>query len=79
MAAFSIWFAGSTISASARSEGPGKGSEFVVGLPGIVVRYHNQRPNSSPPAEDSVTGHRILVVDDNPVAADALAMWYCER
>ena len=59
----------------ARSEGPGKGSEFVVRLPVVV-----EAPAAAEPAP-TARGRgrrrrrcRILVVDDNRDAADSLAM-----
>jgi len=56
----------------ARSEGPGKGSEFVTRLP-IVVEA--SRPQESVrEAEQGVTSsHRILIVDDNRDGADSLS------
>lgn len=58
----------------ARSEGPGQGSEFVVKLPGIVVPPESIRPNARAQSDEALGGHRILVVDDNMDAANALAM-----
>jgi PAS domain S-box-containing protein len=58
----------------ARSEGPGKGSEFIVTLPadpnGEQVRTarHSLHQLSNPPC------HRILVVDDVQASATTLAM-----
>ena len=60
----------------ARSEGLGKGSEFVVRLP-ILARTARIRAvvkggqAGQPP---SSSGHRLIVVDDNQDAADSLAM-----
>jgi PAS domain S-box-containing protein len=60
----------------AKSEGLGKGTEFVVRLP-LSARgreepegqeFAENRPVAPPP------GHRLLVVDDNEDAADSLAM-----
>ncbi|HYH69450.1 MAG TPA: ATP-binding protein [Urbifossiella sp.] len=56
---------------AAHSEGPGRGSEFVVHLPLAAA------PAPSPPAAAARPPHgptrRILVVDDNQDAADSLA------
>jgi len=56
----------------ARSEGPGKGSEFVTRLPVVVEA---SRPlESGREAEQHVTSsHRILIVDDNRDGADSLS------
>jgi two-component system CheB/CheR fusion protein len=62
----------------ARSEGPGKGSEFVVRLPTISAEEAKPapiRPSGPPPAAVQVT--RALVVDDNLDVAEALA-WMLE-
>ena len=57
----------------ARSDGPGRGSEFIVRLPlGVVT----QIAPSDRPSDAALAGlpkRRILVVDDNVDAADALA------
>jgi PAS domain S-box-containing protein len=57
----------------AHSDGPGKGSEFVVRLPVAVVSPATDRPAvaAERPAGPS---RRILVVDDNRDAAESLAM-----
>ena len=57
----------------ARSDGPGKGSEFVVRLPVVV------EASVPPKSHDRHEGHmksslRILIVDDNRDSADSLAM-----
>ncbi len=57
----------------ARSNGPDQGSEFVVRLPLI------QPPLETPPIGDglraaTLSGSRILVVDDNKDSADSLGM-----
>jgi signal transduction histidine kinase/CheY-like chemotaxis protein len=61
-------------SIEARSEGPGKGSEFVVRLP--VATLSSQGAHAAngegEPAAPTIR-HRILVVDDNRDAADTLA------
>lgn len=57
----------------ARSEGCGKGSEFIVRLPIAMMETQEQ---SSPPAVEggSAIKRRILVVDDNRDAAASLSM-----
>ncbi|MEX1034272.1 MAG: PAS domain S-box protein [Cellvibrionaceae bacterium] len=61
-------------SVAARSEGPGKGSEFVVRLPGIVNPEPISETRPTVEQDNGVGSHRILVVDDNADAAEALAM-----
>jgi len=58
-------------SLEARSEGPGKGSEFIARLPLSAV------PEPAVPSlhpDEHLTQMRVLVVDDNPDAGDSLAM-----
>ena len=57
----------------ARSEGPGKGSEFVVRLP-IVVAQNLTRETSNDNAPTLISNLRILVVDDNEDAASSSTM-----
>jgi CheY-like chemotaxis protein/two-component sensor histidine kinase len=61
---------------SARSDGPGRGSEFSVRLPlaagGRAVGASPPSPSPPPPA--SPGSARILIVDDNVDAAETLAM-----
>src|SRR5262249_39046484 len=61
-------------SVTARSEGPGQGSEFVVRLPGLQEAAQPE-PRATPP-EDTVVAvsRRVLVVDDNVDAAESVAM-----
>jgi CheY-like chemotaxis protein len=58
----------------ARSEGPGKGSEFVVHLP---VPPATSQAAPSPPApmpEPATARYRIVVADDSQDSAEALAL-----
>ena len=60
-------------SIEARSEGVGKGSEFIVRLPCIgLVRSVEAAP--PPPATMDAPGRRVLIVDDNQDAALSVAM-----
>ncbi len=62
-------------SVEARSEGPGKGSEFVVRLPVAGDRSAPQSPQTGGGENDAARPRRrILVADDNRDAADSLAM-----
>ncbi|MBI1915293.1 MAG: PAS domain S-box protein, partial [Planctomycetes bacterium] len=57
------------------SEGPGRGSEFVVRLP--LLPPHTVRPSASPDEsldEDALPCHRVLVVDDSVDAARSLSL-----
>lgn len=56
---------------SARSDGPGMGSEFVVQLPAAPPPLTAAR--STPPVTPAPGGLRILLVDDNIDAAELLA------
>jgi CheY-like chemotaxis protein len=57
---------------TARSEGTGRGSEFVVRLPVLILQPKAE--TSQPISEASkTTARRILVVDDNTDAASSLA------
>jgi PAS domain S-box-containing protein len=61
-------------SVEARSEGPGKGSEFVVRLPAVAeTRRRDVAPAELQPAA-ALAPDRILVVDDNRDAAESLGM-----
>jgi signal transduction histidine kinase/ActR/RegA family two-component response regulator len=57
----------------AKSEGPGKGSEFIVRLPAV-----DEAADPAPKPEKSMTGqlggYRVLVADDNVDSATSLAM-----
>ncbi len=55
----------------ARSEGPDKGSEFIVRLPASVESSEDAAPANSSDAK-SVRRVRVLIVDDNIDSADTL-------
>jgi signal transduction histidine kinase/ActR/RegA family two-component response regulator len=57
-------------SVEARSDGPGKGSEFVVTLPTVAV---HELPSDDVDEVPMLPPRRILIVDDNRDAADTLA------
>ena len=59
-------------SVEARSEGPGRGSEFLVRLP-VAVPFAGDALADQPAPVYPKTRHRILVVDDNLDAAESLA------
>ncbi len=61
-------------SVQARSEGLGKGSEFILRLP--LGTVSNNRPEKQPAAAavQPVTGRKVLVVDDNRDAAETLSI-----
>ena len=60
-------------SIEARSDGPDKGSEFIVRLP-LVLPTQEPPPKSDGPKATALSGTRILVVDDNRDSADSLEM-----
>jgi PAS domain S-box-containing protein len=61
-------------SVEARSEGPGRGSEFVVRLPQAEpVPAAPERAAEPQPRPRAADGRRVLVVDDNPDAAETIA------
>jgi signal transduction histidine kinase len=59
----------------ARSEGLGKGSEFIIYLP-VQEREEESRATDTRPreAEQAATGRRIAIADDNQVAVKSAAM-----
>ena len=59
---------------AARSEGLGKGSEFVVRLPIAPKATEGDSPGAVEHGSLAVPTHRILVVDDNRDAADSMGM-----
>jgi PAS domain S-box-containing protein len=60
-------------SVEARSDGPGKGSEFVIRLP-IATPTEVRKQGTAEAEKPSATGCKIVVADDNRDAADSLAM-----
>jgi CheY-like chemotaxis protein len=61
-------------SIEARSDGPGRGSEFVVRLPVAAETPARKPARPSDDEQGPATTYRILVVDDNPDSTDSLAM-----
>jgi PAS domain S-box-containing protein len=62
-------------SVEARSAGPRRGSEFIVRLPlAPENRLSQEQPPQENQAAESVPALRILVVDDNPEAANSLGL-----
>jgi signal transduction histidine kinase/CheY-like chemotaxis protein len=58
----------------ARSEGAGRGSEFIVRLPLAPAGVLPMRPPAAPATTGQGAGVRVLVVDDNRDAADSLCI-----
>jgi CheY-like chemotaxis protein len=58
----------------ARSEGPGRGAEFVVRLPVVVAAPGRQAAGGTDEPAAPKSSLRILIVDDNRDAADSLVM-----
>ncbi len=58
----------------AHSEGPGKGSEFVIRVPVVSVPAPERVEEGSGQPARTPARHRILVADDNADAAASLAM-----
>jgi PAS domain S-box-containing protein len=59
-------------SVEARSEGAGRGSEFVVRLP-LPIGRSDDAPSQAPSRSTVLAARRVLVVDDNRDAAESLA------
>jgi CheY-like chemotaxis protein/two-component sensor histidine kinase len=66
-------------SVEARSEGPGKGSEFIVRLPLLIAGAETQSPRPAPfldsraPDDLQLPSRRVLIIEDNEDAADTMA------
>jgi PAS domain S-box-containing protein len=61
-------------SVEARSDGPGRGSEFVVRLPLMAGALAVRQPEAHRPPAEALTDLGILVVDDNRDSAYSLCM-----
>jgi CheY-like chemotaxis protein len=62
----------------AQSDGPERGSTFLVRLPCLKAGMPTPLPQSTEPcdsAEPSIAAHSILIVDDNRDAADSLGRY----
>src|SRR5262249_44328928 len=57
----------------ARSDGPGRGSEFIVRLPALPPSQRDNAASFTKPRLHRL-GHRVLVVEDNKDAAESLAL-----
>jgi signal transduction histidine kinase/ActR/RegA family two-component response regulator len=58
-----------------KSDGPGKGAEFIVTVPTLEIPTRPTMPvESGTPPSDAASSLRILVVDDNRDSADCLSM-----
>jgi two-component system CheB/CheR fusion protein len=63
---------------TARSAGPGAGSEFTVRLPALPAGPAEQPPAPSAAPAPAARPARVLVVDDNPDVAESVAMLLVE-
>ena len=61
-------------SIEARSQGVGRGSEFIIFLPKTVVADQRLPASDQPPPEPGGVRKRVLIVDDNTDAAETLRM-----
>ncbi|MBI3839280.1 MAG: response regulator [Planctomycetia bacterium] len=61
-------------SVEARSDGLGKGSEFIVTLPTVASESNGQPEGAGQKADQTVPRRKILVVDDVQASAQTLAM-----
>ena len=62
-------------SVEVRSDGPGRGSEFIVRLPVVIVsKPSGEAKLDHKTSEPPTTARRILVADDNLDSADSLSM-----
>jgi PAS domain S-box-containing protein len=59
-------------SIAARSEGENRGSEFIITLPAAIESP--SEASDAPEVRPSLTGLEVLIVDDNPDAADSMAL-----
>ncbi|HZV01848.1 MAG TPA: ATP-binding protein [Planctomycetota bacterium] len=62
----------------ARSDGPGRGSEFFVRVPALSERPGRRTPTSAVARSRRAVPSRIVVVDDNVDAAESLADFLAE-
>ncbi|WP_437679291.1 hybrid sensor histidine kinase/response regulator [Sorangium sp. So ce131] len=58
----------------ARSDGPGKGSEFILWLPATAAKATRAAAGPAREQPAPAASKRILVVDDNPDVAESLVM-----